>query len=53
MQITKSITRRQIFEQYPEIKKQHWSGELWSNGGYIGTVGDGITSDVIQNYVEN
>jgi hypothetical protein len=22
-------------------------------GGYIGTVGDGTTSDVIKNYVEN
>ena len=53
MQIIKSITARQIFKQYPEIKKQLWGGELWSDGGYIGTVGDGITSDVIKNYVEN
>ena len=53
MQVTKSITARQIFKQYPEIKKQLWGGELWSDGGYIGTVGDGITSDIIQNYIEN
>ncbi|MCO5382667.1 MAG: IS200/IS605 family transposase [Methanosarcina barkeri] len=53
MQIIKSITARQIFKQYPEIKKHLWDGELWSDGGYIGTVGDGITSDVIKNYVEN
>ena len=37
MQIIKSITARQIFKQYPEIKKQLWGGELWSDGGYIGT----------------
>ncbi|MCO5381667.1 MAG: IS200/IS605 family transposase [Methanosarcina barkeri] len=53
MQIIKSITARQIFKQYPEIKKHLWGGELWSDGGYIGTVGDGITSDVIKNDVEN
>ena len=53
MQIIKSITARQIFKQYPEIKKQLWGGELWSDGGYIETIGDGTTSDVIKNYVEN
>jgi putative transposase len=53
MQIIKSITARQIFKQYPEIRKQLWGGELWSDGGYIGTVGDGTTYDVIKNYVEN
>ena len=53
MQIIKSITARQIFKQYPEIKKQLCGGELWSDGAYIGTIGDGTTSDVIKNYVEN
>ena len=53
MQIIKSITARQIFKQYLEIKKQLWGGELWSGEGYIGTIGDGTTSDVIKNYVEN
>lgn len=53
MQIIKSITARQIFKKHPEIKKQLWGGEFWSDGGYIGTVGDGTTSDVIKNYVQN
>ena len=53
MQVTKSITARQIFKQYPEIKKQFWGGELGSDGGYIGTVGDGTTSDIVKNYIEN
>ena len=53
MQVTKSITARQIFKQYPEIKKQLLGGELWSDGGYIGIVGDGTTSDVVKNYIEN
>jgi putative transposase len=53
MQIIKSITARKVFKEYPGIRKQLWGGELWSDGGYIGTVGDGTTSDVIKNYVEN
>ena len=29
-----------------------WGGEFWSDGGYVGTVGDGVTADIIRNYVE-
>ena len=50
MQIIKSITARNIFKEYPEIKKQLWGGELWSDGG---TVGDENTSDIITKYVQN
>jgi putative transposase len=35
MQTIKSITARQIFKQYPEIKKQLWGGELWSDGATL------------------
>ena len=51
--LLKSITARKIFKEYPEIRKQLWDGELWSDGRYIGTVGDGTTSDIITNYVQN
>ena len=43
---------RYAFKKYPGIKKQLWGGEFWSDGGYIGTVGDGITADIIKTYVE-
>jgi putative transposase len=52
MQIIKSITARELFRKYPEMKKELWGSEFWSDGGYIGTVGDGILSDIIRNYVE-
>jgi len=52
MQIIKSITARELFKRYPEIKKQLWGGEFWSDGGYIGTVGEGITAEIIRNYIE-
>ena len=52
MQIVKSITAREFFKEFPEVRKQLWGGEFWSDGGYIGTVGDGVVADTIRNYVE-
>lgn len=52
MQIIKSITARELFKAYPEIKRELWGGEFWSDGGYIRTVGDGVTSEIIRNYIE-
>jgi len=43
---------KHIFNKYPDLKKQLWGGQFWSDGGYIGTVGDGVTSDIIKDYVE-
>ena len=51
MQVIKSITARQIFRVFPEIKKQLWGGEFWNDGGYIGTVGEGITAEIIRDYI--
>ena len=53
MQIIKSILARELFKQYPEIKKQLWGGHFWSEGGYIGTVGDGVTSEIVREYISN
>ena len=35
----KSITAREIFKQCPEVKKQLWGGEFWSDGYFASTVG--------------
>jgi putative transposase len=53
MQIIKSITAIKLFERYPEIKDKLWGGEFWSDGGYIGTVGEGVTADIIRRYIED
>ena len=52
MKIIKSISAKQMFKTFPEIRKELWGGEFWSDGGYIGTVGDGITAEIIRNYIE-
>ena len=40
VQIFKSITAREIFRQKPEIKKELWGGEFWTDGYYVGTIGE-------------
>ena len=52
-QIVKSILARELFRRHPIIKKELYHGEFWSDGGYVGTVGEGINGDIIRNYIKN
>ncbi len=52
MQMIKSITARELFERYPEIKKQLWGGEFWTDGGHIDTVSEYGGLEKIRRYVE-
>ena len=53
VQITKSITAREIFRRHPEVKKKLWGGEFWTKGYYINTVGKYGNETIIANYVKN
>jgi putative transposase len=47
----KSISASQVFEEFPQLKKQLWSRELWEDGYFARTVGDKVTADVIRRYI--
>ena len=49
--IVKSITAREMFTKFPEIKRNLWGGEFWNDGGYIGTVSEGTTADMVRRYI--
>jgi len=52
MQICKSILAIQIFKKFPKLKEDElWSGEFWSDGGHVDTVGDGRALDQVRKYV--
>ena len=38
IRMIKSITAKKIFEKHPEVKKQLWGGEFWSDGFFVNTV---------------
>ena len=49
--IVKSITAMELFKRYKDLKDELWGGEFWSDGGYVGTVGEGVNAEVIRNYI--
>jgi putative transposase len=49
----KSITAKEIFRQLPEVRKQMWGGEFWSDGYFISTVGSHGTEEMLKQYVKN
>ena len=53
VQTIKSITAREVFKNYPEVKQQLWGGNFWTSGFYVNTVGQYGNKDVIKKYVEN
>lgn len=51
--IMKSITAREIYRLYPEVKKKLWGGHIWSEGYFVSTVGKNGNEKQIENYVKN
>ena len=49
----KSISARELFREFPRIKKRLWSGELWEDGYFARTVGDRLTRQIIDKYIKH
>jgi putative transposase len=52
VRMIKSITAREIFKKCPQVKKQLWGGEFWSDGYYASTVGKHGDEGMIARYVK-
>jgi len=52
VQIIKSISAKRVFKQFPEVKKELWGGEFWSDGYFVRSVGDKVTSEIIRRYIK-
>ncbi len=52
VQILKSISARELFREFPRLRRQLWGGKLWSRGYFVRAVGDEVTADVIRRYIE-
>ena len=49
----KSITARELFKRFPELKKELWGGEFWTDGFYLATVGTRGDWATVERYVAN
>ena len=50
--IVKSITAKEIFKRNPEVKKQLWGGEFWTDGYFVNTVSRFGDETTISKYVK-
>ena len=53
VQITKSITGKEIFRRHKEVKQKLWGGKFWTSGYYMNTVGQYGNEKVIKEYIKN
>lgn len=53
VRLFKSITARELFKQFPDLKKELWGGEFWSDGYYLATIGERGSLKILEAYVRN
>ena len=49
----KSLIAKNVFLEHPEVKKQLWGGEFWSDGYFVNTVSKFGNEKTIAKYVHN
>jgi putative transposase len=53
VRIFKSITAKELFVQFPKLRKELWGGQFWSDGYYLATVSERGNWSVVERYVAN
>lgn len=49
----KSLSAREIRKRCPQVRRQLWGGEFWTDGYFASTVGKHGDENMIGNYVKN
>ena len=52
VRILKSISARKMFVRFPYLKRKLWAGELWGDGYFVRTIGEGVTAEMVNRYIE-
>ena len=50
--ILKSLSARDMFKKFPQLKRMFWSGEMWSPSYFVRSVGEGVTAETVRRYIE-
>ena len=51
VRVFKSVTARELFNQFPGLKEDLWGGEFWTDGYYVATVGERGNWKVVERYI--
>jgi putative transposase len=52
VQILKSISTREVFKKFPEMKRFVWSWKIRSEGYFVKGIGENVTADIIRKNIE-
>jgi putative transposase len=52
VRLFKSITARELFARFPQLRKELWGGEFWSDGYYAATAGQRGDWRTLERYIE-
>ena len=53
VKLYKSKTAKQLFRRHPDLLKELWGGEFWTDAYYAATVGERGNWKVVEQYVAN
>ena len=51
VRIFKSITAKQLFRRFPDLRRDLWGGEFWADGYYLATVSEKGNWATVERYV--
>ena len=53
MRVIKSISAREFFRRFPEIRQQYfWGGKLWTQSYFVESIGN-ANEETIREYIRN
>ena len=53
VRLFKSITAKELFKQFPDLKKELWGGEFWTDGYYLATISERGSIKHLEQYIQN
>ena len=53
VRIFKSITTKELFKRFPELRKELWGGEFWADGYYLATISNRGNWKTVEQYIKN
>ena len=51
--ILKSVSARMMFKRFSYLEKKLWARRLWGASYFVRSVGDGVTAEMVQKYIQN
>lgn len=52
VRVLKSVSARMMFKRFSYFKKKIWSGKMWGASYFVRTVGQGVTAEMVKNYIK-